>query len=74
MLFESSHVGRGAMTKHLCQRLFFSSRGMHLVFATRVEAKAAYDDGVERGCTWLILESTQMIDTRAQSKKTEAES
>lgn len=57
--------------KHKCDRLFFSSRGLHFVFSTTEEAAIAYQDGISHGFgDWLILEDAQMIDARPSHKTT----
>lgn len=56
--------------KYKIDRLYVSNRGLHLCFATQKEAAIAYIDGTERGHDWLVLDGTQLIDTRLQKRET----
>lgn len=50
----------------LAEHGFLSSRGWHLDFSDSETAKHFYQSGTNQGHRGLVLEGTQVIDTRAQ--------
>ena len=56
---------------HTAERLFVSSRGLHVCFETRAQAEAAYADAVLVGRS-SILEGTQVIEPQIRSNKRDA--